>query len=294
MDDYRRYRQRQDNNNSAAREDLFAGATNQYGQQGGYQYPPPGGQYPPPGGQYPPTYGGYNPYGQQQETEEDVEEIKTQIRATKLDSLASTQRSLQMINDAEVSAQTTLNKLGEQTQRINYTERQMDLAEAHADRAAEQAAKLKKVNGSMFGFDISNPFTKKKREAAELARVQAMQEQQRASREHMRSGNYESQKRINEAIKQSEKHSYGSSKPSSGSSGRSKFQFEADEEDNQIEEQLDNNLNMLSHGLNRLNHMAKAAGDEVRRQNDALDRINDKTVGLDNRIASTTHSLKKI
>ncbi|KAF0456445.1 t-SNARE component Sec9 [Gigaspora margarita] len=293
MDDYRRYRQRQDNN-SAAREDLFAGATNQYGggygQQGGYQYPPPGGQYPPPGGQYPPTYGGY---GQQQETEEDVEEIKTQIRATKLDSLASTQRSLQMINDAEVSAQSTLNKLGEQTQRINYTERQMDLAEAHADRAAEQAAKLKKVNGSMFGFDISNPFTKKKREAAELARVQAMQEQQRASREHMRSGNYESQKRINEAIKQSEKHSYGS-KPSSGSSGRSKFQFEADEEDNQIEGQLDNNLDMLSHGLNRLNHMAKAAGDEVRKQNDALDRINDKTVGLDNRIAGTTHALKKI
>ncbi|CAG8817279.1 24230_t:CDS:2, partial [Dentiscutata erythropus] len=146
MDDYRRYRQRQDN--SAAREDLFSGATTK--QQGGYQYPPPGGQYPPPGGQYPPppggfgSYGGYDPYGQQQETEEDVEEIKSQIRATKIDSVASTQRSLQMINDAENSAQSTLNKLGEQTQRINYTERQMDLAEAHADRAAEQAAKLKK------------------------------------------------------------------------------------------------------------------------------------------------------
>ncbi|CAG8515832.1 12000_t:CDS:2 [Racocetra fulgida] len=282
MDDYRRYRNVKDN--SATREDLFSGATNQYGggygQQGGYQYPPPGGQYPPPGGY---GYGGYNdPYGrQQQETEEDVEEIKSQIRATKIDSLASTQRSLQMINDAEESAQNTLNKLGEQ-KRINYTERQMDLAGAHAERAAEQAAKLKKVR---------NPFTKKKREAAELARVQAMQEQQRASREHMRTGNYESQKRINEAIKQSDK---ASSRGKTPSSNRSRFQFEADEEDENIENQLDNNLDMLSHGLTRLNHMAKAAGDEVRKQNEVLDRISDKTVGLDNRITGTTHTLKKI
>ncbi|CAG8746260.1 7769_t:CDS:2 [Gigaspora margarita] len=295
---------RQGENNSAAKEDLFAGATKQcssgYGQQVGYQYAPPGGQYPPPGGQYPPPcgydgYGGYDPYGQQQQEAEDVEEIKSQIRATKLDSLDSTQRSLQMINDAEAVAQNTLNKLGEQTQRINYAERQTDLAEAHADRAAEQTSKLKKVNGSTIGFDTNNPFIKKKREAAELARAQAIHEQERASREHMRSGNYESQKRINEPLKQSDKHSHGGPKPpSSNSSSRNRFQFEADEEDNQIEDQLDNNVDMISNGLTRLNRMADAAREEVRRQNDTLDRLIDKTVGLDNRIVGTTHALKKI
>ncbi|CAG8791307.1 4941_t:CDS:1, partial [Racocetra fulgida] len=110
MEDYR-YRQRQDN--PAAKEELFFGATKQYGgeysQQGG-QYPPPGGyQSLPPGGQYPPPggygygYGGNNdPYGQQQQETKNVEEIKSQIRDTKLGSLASTQRSLQMVNDAEV------------------------------------------------------------------------------------------------------------------------------------------------------------------------------------------------
>ncbi|RIB18329.1 hypothetical protein C2G38_1967145 [Gigaspora rosea] len=283
---------RQGENNSAARKDLFAGATKQ---QVGYQYPPPGGQYPPPGGQYPPPggyggYGSYDPYGQQQQETEDVEETKSQIRATKLDSLGSTQRSLQMINDAEKTAQSTLNKLGEQTQRINYAERQTDLAEAHADRAAKQASKLKNVNGSPFGFDINNPFTKKKREAAELA----IHEKERASREHMRSGNYESQKRINEPLKLSDKHSHGGSKPSSNSSSRSRFQFEADDEDNQIEDQLDKNVDMLSNGLTRLNHMANAAGEEVRSQNDTLDRLNDKAVGLDNRTFGTTHALKKI
>ncbi|KAF0505192.1 t-SNARE component Sec9 [Gigaspora margarita] len=295
---------RQGENNSATRENLFAGATKQYGsgygQQVGYQYPPPGGQYPPPGGQYPPPggydgNGGYDSYGQQQQETEDIEKTKSQIRATKLDSLGSTQRSLQMINDAESTAQSTLNKLGEQTQRINYADRQTDLAEAHADRAAEQASKLKKINGSTIGFDVSNPFTKKKRKAAELARAQAIHEQERDSRMHMRSGNYESQKRINEPLKQSDKHSHGSPKPpSSNSSSRNKFQFEADDDDNQIEDQLDKNVDMLSNGLTQLNHMANAAGEEVRRQNDTLDSLNDKTVGLDNRTFGTTHALKKV
>ncbi|CAG8846103.1 17367_t:CDS:2, partial [Gigaspora margarita] len=244
---------RQGENNSATREDLFAGATKQYG----------------------------SGYGQQET--KDVEETKSQIRVTKLDSLGSTQRSLQMISDAKATAQSTLNKLGEQTQRLNYAERQTDLTEAHADRAAEQASKLKKVNGSTIGFDISNPFTKKKREAAELARAQAIHEQERASREHMRSGNYESQKRINEPLKQSDKHSHGGPKPpSSNSSSRNRFQFEADDEDNQIEDQLDKNVDMLSNGLTQLKCMAEAARKEVMRQNDTLDHLIDKTVGLDN------------
>lgn len=106
----------------------------------------------------------------------------------------------------------------------------------------------------MFGFDISNPFTKGKREAKELARVQAMQEEQRASRENMRVGNWESQQRINAAMKQGQKpSSYQSGK--SSQENRSKFQFEADDEDNKMEDQLDNNLDQISSGLTRLNAM---------------------------------------
>jgi len=59
--------------------------------------------------------GGYSPYGQQRTEEEEVDEIKTQIRQTKLDSLQSTQNSLAAIQRADKSAQTTLNKLREQS-----------------------------------------------------------------------------------------------------------------------------------------------------------------------------------
>ncbi|RHZ69368.1 hypothetical protein Glove_284g101 [Diversispora epigaea] len=304
MDDYRRYR---DNN---SRKELFSGATNnQEGQGGGYPppssgYPPPPSGYPPPPSGYPPPPSGYgNPYygqpPQQQETEEDIDEIKSQIKATKQDSVASTMRSLKLIDEAETSAQTTLNKLAEQSHRINYTDRQLDLADAHAERAEQQAAKLKKINGSMFGFDISNPFTKKKREAAELARVQALQEEQRTSRENMRAANWDTQQRVNNVQKQTQQ-SYAqrpnnsSTSTSTSSTSRSRFQFEADEEDNQLEDQIDNNLEALSSGLSRLNAMAVASGDEIRKQNVVLDRISNKTNELDTRIAGTTHKLKKI
>ncbi|CAG8568688.1 11270_t:CDS:2 [Funneliformis mosseae] len=294
MDDYRRYR-KEGNDNS--RKELFQGASNNQGggapPYGGYQQPPPSGYPPPPYSNQQQPYGYGAPYGQQQENEEDVEEIKSQIHSVKQESLNSTLKSLQMIEQAEKSAQSTLNKLGEQSQRINYTERQLDLADAHAERAADQAAKLKKVNGSMFGFDVSNPFNKKKREAAELARVQAMQDEQRASREQMRAGNWESQQRINEAMKHGQQPSgYQSGK--SSQSSRSKFQFEADDEDNQIEDHLDRNLDALSSGLTRLNSMAVASGEEIKKQNSVLDRVSDKTNALDNRIVGTTHTLKKI
>jgi len=279
MDDYRRFQ-----NKNSNRDELFKGATNN-------QYPPPYGGYQQQ--QYQAPYGGYpQPYGQQQETEEDVEEIKSQIKGVKQDSVNSTMKSLQMLEQAERAGQNTLNKLGEQTQRINYTERQLDLADAHAERASEQAAKLKKVNGSMFGFDVSNPFTKGKREAKELARVQAMQEEQRTSRENMRAGNWESQQRINSALKQTQNHSYQPGKSSKESRG--KFQFEADDDDNALEDQLDNNLDLLSSGLTRLNAMAVATGQEIRNQNDSLGRISGKAENVDNSIVRTTHTLKKI
>jgi hypothetical protein len=286
-DEYRRYRQQ-----GSDKKELFQGATNN--QYGGPPPPPYGGYQQPQYGGYQPPYGGYQqPYSVQQDEEEDVEGIKTQIHGVKQDSVKSTLKSLQMLDQAEQSGQNTLNKLGEQSHRINHTERQLDLADAHAEHAAEQAAKLKRVNGSMFGFDVDNPFTKGKREKSEMARVQAMQEEQRASREQMRVGNWETQQRINEALKHGQKPpGYQSGKSSQNS--RSKFQFEADDEDNALEDQLDNNLDLISNGLTRLNAMAVASGEEIRKQNVVLDRVSDKSETLDNRIVGTTHVLKKI
>nr|CAG8497554.1 8095_t:CDS:2 [Entrophospora candida] len=111
MDDFRRFREQ---NNSSSRNELFAGATNN-NNQGGYGYGQGGGGYPRPGDYYE-------------------------------DSVSSTQRSLRLLQEAQNSGEKTLNKLGEQTQRINYTENQLELAEIHAEKAADNANKLKKAS----------------------------------------------------------------------------------------------------------------------------------------------------
>ena len=100
---------------SIYKRELFQRASNnQYGgppPYGGYQQP----QY---GGGYQQPYGAYQqPYGGQQDEEEDVEGIKSQIHGIKQDSVNSTLKSLQMIDQAEKSGQSTLNKLGEQSRK---------------------------------------------------------------------------------------------------------------------------------------------------------------------------------
>ncbi|CAJ0758597.1 6011_t:CDS:2, partial [Entrophospora sp. SA101] len=152
----------------------------------------------------------------------------------------------------------------------------------------------------MFGFDFNNPFTKKKREAEQLARIQALQEEQRDSREQMRSGNWESKKNIENALKQASNNNTMSSHYQPGqSTNRSKYQFEADEEDDRLEDQIDKNLDSLAAGLGTLQAMVCISlslslsslyiGEiyykcyEVRRQNQVIDRISDKTSALDNR-----------
>ncbi|CAJ0917643.1 16975_t:CDS:2 [Entrophospora sp. SA101] len=108
----------------------------------------------------------------------------------------------------------------------------------------------------MFGFDFNNPFTKKKREAEQLARIQALQEEQRDSREQMRSGNWESKKNIENALKQASNNNTMSSHYQPGqSTNRSKYQFEADEEDDRLEDQIDKNLDSLAAGLGTLQAM---------------------------------------
>jgi len=103
----------------------------------------------------------------------------------------------------------------------------------------------------MFGFDIGLPFTKN-REKAEMKKVAALQSQQHANKEQRQQGNWESQQRVHEAMQTATKNT----KYQPGrNSDRSRFQFEGDEEDEQIENRLDSNLDQISSGLTRLQAM---------------------------------------
>ena len=57
---------------------------------------------------------------------------------------------------------------------------------------------------------------------------------------------------------------------------RAKFQFEADSEDEEMENEIDANLDVLGGAASRLNALAKATGQELDEQNRHLERINNK------------------
>lgn len=77
------------------------------------------------------------------------------------------------------------------------------------------------------------------------------------------------------------------SKPGQQSSlaDRAKFQFEADSEDDELENEIDGNLDALGGVAGRLNGLARATGKEVEEQNRHLERINQKSTKVDDQIA---------
>jgi hypothetical protein len=60
---------------------------------------------------------------------------------------------------------------------------------------------------------------------------------------------------------------------------RAKYQFEADSEDDAMEDEIDRNLDDLSGAAKRLNLLARATGEEVEAQNKLITTIAEK-VGL--------------
>ena len=59
-------------------------------------------------------------------------------------------------------------------------------------------------------------------------------------------------------------------------SERAKYQFEADSEDEAMEDEIEQNLDLLSGAAGRLNGLARATGDELDKHNIHLERVTGK------------------
>lgn len=96
-----RYGTRQDD--EADRIQLFGSRPSARNPDASYEYSGDGGRY------------GSSRYAQQEEEDEEVANIKRQIRDVKQDSLASTRNALAKLHEAEAAASNTMNMLGEQS-----------------------------------------------------------------------------------------------------------------------------------------------------------------------------------
>jgi hypothetical protein len=284
------------------RDALFGGAKDRYAQKTS-TLPPRNGQ---PGGGYEAgsgaSGGGYGAYGAdrqltaEEEEEEDVQATKQQIRFIKQEDVSSTRNALRIAAQAEETGRATLARLGAQGERLHNTEKNLDLSANHNRIAEERARELKTLNRSMFAVHVSNPFTATSRREQREQDIIDKHRTEREERDATREAAFGSQKRLDGVFRELQPGDSGYRPPVAKASlaERAKYQFEADSEDDEMENEIDSNLDALSGATSRLNMLARVTGQEVDEQNKLIDRITQKSDKVDDQIAVNRARLDRI
>lgn len=143
-------------------------------------------------------------------------------------------------------------------------------------------------------------FNKELKRNAEEQRVLARHLEEKNEREEARKAAYESRVRVEQGFQEAERsNKFGKGKGASAPTGRAKweqggrYQFEASNSDDELEQELDNNLDEIAAITGRLKILAGTAGKEIDAQNKHLDRIGGKVDTLDDKITMNTSYLKR-
>jgi hypothetical protein len=234
------------------------------------------------------TAGEPNIYGDRQltaeeEEEEDVAATKQEIRFSKQSSVSSTRNALQVAAAAETSGLSTLGRLSEQGERLYNTQKNLDLAMNHNLVAAEKARELKTINSSMFAIHVANPFNSMEQRERTDWEINEKYRQAKQEREVGRQGGFLAQGKMGGVEDEGWGSTTGETKvPLSKSrlAERSLYSFEADDEDEELENELDGNLDALGKAAGRLNLLARAVGQEVESQQPVIDQISTTVSGF--------------
>jgi len=245
-----------------------------------------------------PGYGGYGETDTRQQSqgynseEEDVEGVKSSIKFTKDQSVRSTRNALNAAQSAEESGLRILNNLSTQGARLHNTEKNLDVASSQNRVAEDKARELKNLNRSMFVPNVGNPLRSKSRAEAEEAKIIARHQAEREERDRTREFGYETKNVVGRALNTATGRV--ESKGKSSLAERSRYQFEADSEDDGMEDEIDSNLDQLGAITGRLKGMAMATSKEVDRQNQQIDKIMKKSDRVDDQIALNHNRIRKI
>jgi hypothetical protein len=243
----------------------------------------------------------------QEEEDDEVEAVKQQLRFTKQESLASTRNALRIARETEETATGTLLKLGEQSDKLANTERHLDMSKAHAARADDSTAEINRLNRSIFRPTFA--FNKQAKRDAEEARILNRHIEEREEREAVRAEALRTQNRVDQELGGPGSGKFGANRFGANRFGgggkkvdpevakmqqRSRYQFEATESDDELEDELDQNMDEIGQLSAKLNRLGKAMGTEISEQNQRIQRLGDKSTNLDTRIFAGTQKLERI
>ncbi|KPI44826.1 Protein transport protein SEC9 [Cyphellophora attinorum] len=222
----------------------------------------------------------YGAYGDRQltaeeEEEEDIQASKSEIKSMKQQDVASTRNALRIAAQAEETGRNTLARLGAQGERMHNTDRNLDIANNQVSMSDDKQKELKKLNRSMFAVHVGNPFNSKARQQEKDDKIMERHRLEREQREATREQAFRSTQRMNHNFKGLD-DTYSTGPRKTNLAERSKYQFEADSDDDRMEDEIDRNLDDLTGAAKRLNLLAKATGQEIESQNKLIEGISDK------------------
>ncbi|KAH7123993.1 plasma membrane snare protein-like protein [Dendryphion nanum] len=243
--------------------------------------------------------GGYGAYNDRELTaeeqeEEDISATKQEIRFMKQQDVSSTRNALRLAEQAEATGRDTLARLGAQGERIHNTERNLDMSSSQNRIAEEKARELKTLNKSMFAMHVANPFTGGARREERDRKIMDTHRQEREQRDATRKAAWESTARGSQVTKGGPGGGGAGGAGKSTLADRAKYQFEADSEDDEMENEIDDNLDKLHRSAQTLNSLSRAMGEEIGTQNKHIDRIIQKTDKVDDQIAMNRARLDRI
>ncbi|CAI7656570.1 unnamed protein product [Penicillium glandicola] len=291
----------------SARNELFGGANkNRTPENSGASAPPPYSEGQGNGSQGQNNYGGgSNEYSMatfqdrqltaEEEEEEEVQATKNEMRFVKQGDVASTRNALRAAAQAEETGRATLARLGAQGESIHDTEKSLDMTAIEGRIAEDKAKELKTLNKSMFAVHVANPFTASRRRRERDEKVLDTHREDRDVRDGTRSEAHATNQRMDKVFRDIDRDAAKQSKGKKASvTERAKYQFEADSEDEALEDEIEQNLDLLGGATGRLNGLAKATGKELDEQNRHLERIMGKSDFVDDQIAMNRAKLDRI
>ncbi|KAF3920140.1 hypothetical protein AA313_de0203109 [Arthrobotrys entomopaga] len=225
--------------------------------------------------------------------EEDPDKLKQSIRYTKMESLNSTERALQAAARAEMAGMNTLASLAGQEEKLLSAQANIKLANAHGQYASYQAKDLKIANRPLFLPNIN--LSKGKQRAQEERERLLVQRNwnDRVQPERAQIAQRQQQKAVSLGLAPLGVRP-PSSRPPEANKGKKwgMYQFEADEEDDAIEQGIDDNLNQLAAATSNLKMLATTIGEQVDHQNKLIHTMNGQVNEVDDGLVRAGHRLK--
>ncbi|KAJ8101079.1 hypothetical protein POJ06DRAFT_195789 [Lipomyces tetrasporus] len=231
---------------------------------------------------------------EQEEEDVEVEALKQQIRHTNKQSLTSTGNALRYAEEAEASGLRTLQSLGEQGDQLASAEKGVAVTENQTKLAEDYASELRTLNRSMFAVHVSNPFNSRRRLMEQEEKIRDTFRTQQVDRETNRRRQYDSQQRVAAAMETELRYREQMARQKADLAHASRFQFEPDDEDFEVERDIDATLDDVSAAANRLNSMAKSINTELESQNRRVSKLNQKTEEVEIGVHLNTSRLARI